>query len=60
MMGRVIAAAEQGVLDEEETLTNLVSMLVAGHETTVTLIGNGLLLLCKIPARWRGCAPIAA
>ncbi len=37
MMGRVLAAEHDGVLDEEETLTNLVSMLIAGHETTVTL-----------------------
>jgi cytochrome P450 len=49
MMGRVLAAEHDGVLDEEETLTNLVSMLIAGHETTVTLIGNGLLLLLQTP-----------
>ena len=49
MMGRVLAAEHDGVLDEEETLTNLVSMLIAGHETTVTLIGNGLLLLLQNP-----------
>ncbi|HEX2841879.1 cytochrome P450 [Hyphomicrobium sp.] len=49
LMGRVLAAEENGVLDEEETLVNLVSMLVAGHETTVTLIGNGLLLLLQNP-----------
>lgn len=49
LIGRVLAAQETGLLDEEETLTNLVSMLVAGHETTVTLIGNGLLLLLQNP-----------
>ncbi|WP_051356312.1 cytochrome P450 [Azorhizobium doebereinerae] len=49
MMGSVLAAAETGTLNEEETLTNLVSMLIAGHETTVTLIGNGLLLLLRNP-----------
>jgi cytochrome P450 len=49
LIGRVLAAEDTGVLDEEETLTNLVSMLVAGHETTVTLIGNGLLLLLQNP-----------
>jgi cytochrome P450 len=49
MMGLALTAERDGVLDEEETLTNLVSMLIAGHETTVTLIGNGLLLLLQNP-----------
>lgn len=48
-MGLAIRAFEDGTLDEDETLTNLVSMLVAGHETTVTLIGNGMLLLMRHP-----------
>ncbi|WP_321505403.1 cytochrome P450 [Breoghania sp.] len=50
LMGLALHAYKDGTLDEEETLTNLVSMLVAGHETTVTLIGNGLLLLLRNPA----------
>ncbi|CTQ60455.1 cytochrome P450 [Roseibium album] len=49
LMGLAIQAQKNGTLDEEETLTNLVSMLVAGHETTVTLIGNGMLLLLSNP-----------
>lgn len=49
LMGMAIKARKDGTLDEEETLTNLVSMLVAGHETTVTLIGNGMLLLLRTP-----------
>jgi cytochrome P450 len=49
MIGLVLNAEREGVLDQEETLTNLVSMLIAGHETTVTLIGNGLLLLLRNP-----------
>ncbi len=64
LMDLAIRAHDDGTLDEEETLTNLVSMLVAGHETTVTLIGNGLLLLLRHPgemARLRAdracCAP---
>lgn len=49
LMDLAISAFRDGTLDEEETLTNLVSMLVAGHETTVTLIGNGLMLLQRYP-----------
>jgi cytochrome P450 len=53
MIDRVIAAWDDERLNDEETLTNLVSMLVAGHETTVTLIGNGLLLLLENPGELR-------
>jgi cytochrome P450 len=44
--------------DEEDRLTDdeLVSMvylfLIAGHETTVNLIGNGMLLMLSEPDRW--------
>jgi len=44
-----IEAERDGTLSEEETLTNLVAMLIAGHETTVTLVGNGLMLLLQNP-----------
>jgi cytochrome P450 len=47
MIAAVLAAWDDGILDEQETLTNLVAMLIAGHETTVTLIGNGLLALLQ-------------
>lgn len=49
LMDMAIRALDDGTLNEEETLTNLVSMLIAGHETTVTLIGNGLFLLLENP-----------
>lgn len=45
----LVAAFEAGTLSEEEALMNLVSMLIAGHETTVTLIGNGMLCLLRNP-----------
>lgn len=47
LMNSVISAFENGFMSEQETLTNLMSMLVAGHETTVTLIGNGMLSLLR-------------
>lgn len=49
MLNIILRAQDDGVLNEEEALVNMVSMLIAGHETTVTLIGNGLLLLLRNP-----------
>lgn len=51
LMHSVILAFESGFMNEQETLTNLMSMLVAGHETTVTLIGNGMLALLRHPSQ---------
>lgn len=39
------ASGEGGTLSENEMITNLVSMIVAGNKTTTPLIGNGILLL---------------
>ena len=49
MLDLVTGAFRDGTLDEQEMLTNLVAMLIAGHETTVTLIGNGMLALLRHP-----------
>ena len=46
----LIAAEEQGdTLSPPELLATLVLLLVAGHETTVNLIGNGTLALLRHP-----------
>ena len=46
----LIAVEERGdVLSERELLVMLVLLLVAGHETTVNLIGNGVLALLRHP-----------
>jgi len=49
MLDTLVAAFVAGTLSEEEALMNLVAMLIAGHETTVTLIGNGMLCLLRNP-----------
>lgn len=49
IIAALLAASDAGILNPEETLMNLVSMLIAGHETTVTLIGNGMLSLLRHP-----------
>ena len=50
LVDHVIAAeAVEGELEEDELITNLLGMLVAGHETTTNLIGNGALSLMRNP-----------
>lgn len=51
VLSTLIAAEEEGDrLSHEELLINLILLLIAGHETTSNLIGNGALALCENPA----------
>ena len=46
----LVAAEEDGDrLAHDELLANLILLLVAGHETTSNLIGNGTFALCNFP-----------
>jgi len=50
VISALIAVEERGdVLNERELLVMLNLLLVAGHETTVNLIGNGMLALLRNP-----------
>jgi cytochrome P450/class 3 adenylate cyclase/tetratricopeptide (TPR) repeat protein len=50
LLGHLIAVEEQGdQLTEEELLATCVLLFIAGHETTVNLIGNGVLALLRHP-----------
>jgi pimeloyl-[acyl-carrier protein] synthase len=50
LLSSLIAAEEQGdKLSEEELLATCVLLFIAGHDTTVNLIGNGLLALLRHP-----------
>ncbi|HEY9868847.1 MAG TPA: cytochrome P450 [Candidatus Obscuribacterales bacterium] len=50
LISALVEAEEQGSkLTEDELLANCVLLLVAGHETTVNLIGNGVLALLRNP-----------
>lgn len=50
LLSGLIAAEENGdVLSEDELIATCVLILTAGHETTMNLIGNGLLALLQNP-----------
>ena len=54
LLSGLVEAEEAGDrLTEEELLATCVLLYVAGHETTVNLVGNGLLALLRHPAEWR-------
>jgi hypothetical protein len=51
LISALVQAGEQGDrLSSEELIANLIMLFFAGHETTVNLIGNGLLALHQHPA----------
>jgi pimeloyl-[acyl-carrier protein] synthase len=53
LLSELIAAEEQGDrLSEEELIANCALLLAAGHETTVNLIGNGVLALLRYPEQY--------
>src|SRR5215212_5486027 len=50
MISRLVHAEEDGdVLDEEEVLATVFLMFLAGHVTTVNLVGNGVVALLTHP-----------
>ncbi|POM26855.1 Cytochrome P450 107B1 [Actinomadura rubteroloni] len=52
LLSALVAVSDGGdALTEEELLATCVLLLVAGHETTVNLIGNGALALLRNPAQ---------
>ncbi|HEY0498978.1 MAG TPA: cytochrome P450 [Kutzneria sp.] len=51
LLSGLVQVQEAGdVLSEAELLTTCILLLIAGHETTVNLIGNGVLALLRNPA----------
>jgi cytochrome P450 len=54
LLSGLIAAEEAGdTLSEDELLATCILLLIAGHETTVNLIGNGTLALLRHPTEFR-------
>jgi cytochrome P450 len=54
LLSALIAAEEAGdKLSEDELIATCILLLIAGHETTVNLIGNGTLALLRHPGELR-------
>jgi pimeloyl-[acyl-carrier protein] synthase len=52
LISALVAAEEQGdKLTEAEMISNLILLIIAGHETTVNLISSGTLALLRHPAQ---------
>ena len=50
LLSGLVSARERGdVLSDDELAANLVNLLFAGHETTINLIGSGMLALMRAP-----------
>ena len=52
LLSVLVSGEKQGVYTREEVLSNAVLMLVAGHETTLNLLGNGTLAFIHHPDQW--------
>ncbi len=54
LLGRMLAAQTTSeALSEDELVNTVGTLLIAGHETTTSLVGNGLLTLLRHPAQWQ-------
>lgn len=53
LVGRLVAANEDGTVSLDELVSQCVLLLVAGNETTTHLIGNAVNTLGRRPDQWR-------
>ncbi len=54
LVGVLVAAGDEGEsLTEQELLSSLLQLIVAGHDTTTSLIGNGIVALLDHPDQLR-------
>ena len=54
LISQLVAVEAEGTkLTEQELVSTCVQMLGAGHETTTSLIGNGLYLILSHPQQWQ-------
>ena len=48
----LVGKEKEGKLDRDEAIWVAVSMLIAGHETTTHMLGNGMLALARHPEQY--------
>ena len=48
----LVLAGEEGMLTRQELLSTVFQLVVAGHDTTTSLIGNGVAALLRHPEQW--------
>ncbi|MCY7301601.1 MAG: cytochrome P450 [Thermoleophilia bacterium] len=54
LLGRMFAAQQTSdALSEDELVNTIGTLLIAGHETTTSLVGNGLYTLLRHPEQWQ-------
>jgi cytochrome P450 len=54
LLSQLVAAESEGDrLSETELVNSSITLLVAGHETTTSLIGNGIYTLLRHPDQWQ-------
>jgi cytochrome P450 len=54
LVSQLVAVESEGErLTEDELINTCITLLVAGHETTTSLIGNGLFLLLQDRSQWQ-------
>ena len=54
LLGRMIAAQATGdALSQDELVNTIGTLLIAGHETTTSLVGNGLFMMLRHLDQWR-------
>jgi cytochrome P450 len=52
LLSLMAAGEREGTMSRDEVVGNLILLLIAGHQTTITLIGNGTLALMRHPNQW--------
>ena len=56
LVGVLVTAADGDALTQQELLSSLFQLIVAGHDTTTSLIGNGVVALLDHPDQSPGCS----
>ncbi|GAA2149680.1 cytochrome P450 [Nocardioides koreensis] len=56
LVGDLARAAKAGTITRKELMSSLFQLVVAGHHTTTSLIGNGVAALLQHPEQWETLA----